>query len=360
MKKRTCMIILIIISFVISCRNSNEKSKQDPKLKTENKINNENYKEKIKEAIRYYQNNPRKFDLYDAGIESFTLMFGFDYLYEQYLLSFINIGRELEVKEEKIAIYLKDLETFNERFGLVYDSLENYLIPEIKNELAKGIDEKGKEVDEKYKKFIELLEEKMKLQKEIEKYYSSGEYKKDNLSKGRELNKKYLDNYEETLEAYKEAYTVFLEKNIVLYANDVSSYKNKKMNTKSELKTARMILKVLKKEFYASSDFEFKIEKLGTIIKLENGNKNYIENLKKIQNELGEKISNLEKADKNSLKEEGINLQKFEKQVSDLKAILQILNEIIVKFETSDYKTLMRTIIKYNELYYIFETEFKN
>ena len=358
MKKKILLILFLILGLCLlgSCDKDSSEDNKENKEKSE--INFENSdSEVLKQAIDYYKNDPEKFNYYSIGIDDFTMIFGYDYLYEQYLIAFMNTDREFETDEEKIALFNEDIRTFEEKFGNIYDSFKNEIIPGVEAILSKGIDEKGKELDEKYKKFIDLSEEKIKLIEEIKKYYNSGEYKEDNFSKGKKLDKRYLDNYIETRESYKEVYNLFLQEDLTLYKNDITENEKEGLAGKVEFLKARILLKMFTKELYAS-DFDFEIDRLGTIIKVEN--KSFAENLEKIQKSLEITISNMEKIDNSTLEKEKLDIEKYTILKSKLKEISQMTNNIIEKFKISDYEELISDIINYTEASYLLEIDFRN
>ena len=130
MKKKILLILLLILGLCLlgSCDKDSSEDNKENKEKSE--INFENSdSEVLKQAIDYYKNDPEKFNYYSIGIDDFTMIFGYDYLYEQYLIAFMNTDREFETDEEKIALFNEDIRTFEEKFGNIYDSFKNEIIP---------------------------------------------------------------------------------------------------------------------------------------------------------------------------------------------------------------------------------------
>mgnify|MGYP000880444926 CR=1 FL=1 len=358
MKKiRVILFLMLSICILVSCgndKNTTEENKKSEKsdyngIKEIDFSNKDN--EKLKKFLAFYTSNKDKYMYYSSALEEYTLMFGYDYLYEVYLISFINGENEFQADEEKVNSFKSSLVTFDERFGNVYEQFKN-LIPLIKGELNKGIDKNGNGIDEKYKEFIELAEEKTKIIDEIKQYYRSNEYKSDNFSKGRELNDKYLANYKETKEKYREVYNLFLDTDIVLFNNDIKSSKDKNSLAKMDLIKARLLLKMFTKELYASS-FQFEFIKAGTAINI--NNRDYIDNLKNIQQALDKTIQDMEKLDEKTIEKENFNPTKYKEIIAEMKNLSIYLKEIIIRFEKTDYKEIMQIITEFTIRNYLIE-----
>ncbi len=358
MKKiRVILFLMLSICILSSCgndENTNEENKKSEKsdyngIKEIDFSNKDN--EKLKKFLAFYTNNKDKYMYYFSALEEYTLIFGYDYLYEVYLIAFINRENEFQANEEKVNSFKSSLVTFDERFGNVYEQFKNF-IPLIKEELNKGIDKNGNGIDEKYKEFIELAEEKTTIIDEIKQYYNSNKYKTDNLSKGRELNDKYLANYKKTRAKYRELYNLFFEIDEELSNNDITLFKNKGLPAKMELTKTKLLLKMFKKELYASS-FQFEFIKSGTAINI--NNRNYINNLKNIHQILDKTIQDMEKLDEKTIEKEDLNPEKYKEIVEEMKNMSTYLNEIITKFEETDYKEIMYLITEFTVKNYLVE-----
>lgn len=323
-KKKIKMVLFLILGVCIlaSCGKNNNQNEESQKIEKSNQnqtkeidfLNRDD--EKLKRAITFYKNNKDKYELYSYGLDEYTVIFGYDFLYEVYLISFINKDTKFEPSEEKVLEFKNSLLKFDEKFGDVYRHFGNTVIPMIKSEMEKGSDESSIEIDKIYKEFIQLAEEKVKLVNEISQYYNSDEYKKDNFEKGKKLNDEYLKNYKETREKYEKAYNLFSDVEITLYNNDIKSFQDKNQLAKTEMTKARILLKMLTKEFYAS-DFYFEFITGGTAIKIQNPN--YINNLKNIQKTLDVTIANMEKYDRNTIEKDVLNPEKYTEIVAEMK-----------------------------------------
>lgn len=348
------MLSICILSSCGNDKNTTEENKKSEKsdyngIKEIDFSNKDN--EKLKKFLAFYTSNKDKYKYYSSALEEYTLMFGYDYLYEVYLIAFINGENEFQADEEKVSSFKSSLVTFDERFGNVYEQFKS-LIPLIKEELNKGIDKNGNGIDEKYKEFIELAEEKTTIIDEIKQYYNSNKYKTDNLSKGRELNDKYLANYKETKEKYREVYNLFLDADIVLFNNDIKSSKDKNLLAKMDLIKARLLLKMFTKELYASN-FQFEFTKAGTVMNL--NDKNYINNLKNIQQALDKTVQDMEKLDEKIIEKENFNPAKYKEIIAEMKNMSTYLKEIITRFEKMDYKEIMQIITEFTIRNYLVE-----
>ena len=187
---------------------------------------------------------------------------------------------------------------------------------------------------------------------EIKQYYNSNKYKTDNLSKGRELNDKYLANYKKTREKYRELYNLFFEIDEELSNNDIKSFKDKGLPAKMEMAKARLLLKMFTKELYASS-FQFEFIKAGTTINI--NNRNYIDNLKNIHQILDKTVQDMEKLDEKTIEKEDLNSEKYKEIVEEMKNMSTYLNEIITRFEKTDYKEIMQLITEFTVRNYLVE-----
>ena len=356
-KIKVILFLMLSICILSSCgndKNTTEENKKSEKsdyngIKEIDFSNKDN--EKLKKFLAFYTSNKDKYTYYSSALEEYTLMFGYDYLYEVYLIAFINGENEFQADEEKVSSFKSSLVTFDERFGNVYEQFKS-LIPLIKEELNKGIDKNGNGIDEKYKEFIELAEEKTTIIDEIKQYYNSNKYKTDNFSKGRELNDKYLANYKKTREKYRELYNLFFEIDEELSNNDIKSFKDKGLPAKMEMAKARLLLKMFIKELYASS-FQFEFIKAGTTINI--NNRNYIDNLKNIHQVLDKTIQDMEKLDEKTIEKENLNLEKYKEIVEEMKNMSTYLNEIITRFEKTDYKEIMQLITEFTVRNYLVE-----
>ena len=358
MKKIRVILFLMLSTCILSScgndKNTTEENKKSEKsnyneIKEIDFSNKDN--EKLKKFLAFYTSNKDKYKYYSSALEEYTLMFGYDYLYEVYLIAFINGENEFQADEEKVSSFKSSLVTFDERFGNVYEQFKS-LIPLIKEELNKGIDKNGNGIDEKYKEFIELAEEKTTIIDEIKQYYNSNKYKTDNLSKGRELNDKYLANYKKTRAKYRELYNLFFEIDEELSNNDIKSFKDKGLSAKMEMAKARLLLKMFTKELYASS-FQFEFIKAGTTINI--NNRNYIDNLKNIHQVLDKTIQDIEKLDEKTVEKENLNPQKYKEIIEEMKNMSTYSNEIITKFEKMDYKEIMHLITEFTVRNYLVE-----
>ena len=358
MKKiKVTLFLILSICILASCGNGKDVNKKDiaSEKSDYNGIKEIDFSnkdsEKLKEVLAFYTNNKDKYVYYSSALEEYTIMFGYDYLYEVYLISFINGENQFQTDEEKVNSFKSSLVTFDERFGDVYQQFKK-LIPLIKEELDKGIDKNENGIDEKYKEFIELAEEKTKIIDEIKQYYNSNEYKNDNFSKGRKLNDKYLANYKETKEKYREVYNLFLDADIVLFNNDIKSSKDKNSLAKMDLIKARLLLKMFTKELYASN-FQFEFTKAGTVMNL--NDKNYINNLKNIQQALDKTVQDMEKLDEKIIEKENFNPAKYKEIIAEMKNMSTYLKEIITRFEKMDYKEIMQIITEFTIRNYLVE-----
>ena len=347
MKKiRVILFLMLSICILVSCgndENTNEENKKSEKsdyngIKEIDFSNKDN--EKLKKFLAFYASNKDKYKYYSSALEEYTLMFGYDYLYEVYLIAFINGENEFQADEEKVSSFKSSLVTFDERFGNVYEQFKS-LIPLIKEELNKGIDKNGNGIDEKYKEFIELAEEKTIIIDEIKQYYNSNKYKTDNLA-----------NYKKTREKYRELYNLFFEIDEELSNNDIKSFKDKGLPAKIEMAKARLLLKMFTKELYASS-FQFEFIKAGTAINI--NNRNYIDNLKNIQQALDKTIQDMEKLDEKTIEKENFNPTKYKEIIAEMKNLSIYLKEIIIRFEKTDYKEIMQIITEFTIRNYLIE-----
>ena len=128
------MLSICILSSCGNDKNTTEENKKSEKsdyngIKEIDFSNKDN--EKLKKFLAFYTSNKDKYTYYSSALEEYTLMFGYDYLYEVYLIAFINGENEFQADEEKVSSFKSSLVTFDERFGNVYEQFKN-LIPLIK------------------------------------------------------------------------------------------------------------------------------------------------------------------------------------------------------------------------------------
>ena len=119
-----------------------------------------------------------------------------------------------------------------------------------------------------------------------------------------------------------------------------------------EMAKARLLLKMFTKELYASS-FQFEFIKAGTTINI--NNRNYIDNLKNIHQVLDKTIQDMEKLDEKTIEKENLNLEKYKEIVEEMKNMSTYLNEIITRFEKTDYKEIMQLITEFTVRNYLVE-----
>ena len=112
---------MLSICILVSCGNDKDVNKKDTASEKSdyNGIKEIDFSNKdsgkLKEVLAFYTNNKDKYVYYSSALEEYTIMFGYDYLYEVYLISFINGENQFQADEEKVSSFKSSLVTFDER-----------------------------------------------------------------------------------------------------------------------------------------------------------------------------------------------------------------------------------------------------
>ena len=186
MNKKPLFLVIITFLFIISCHSNQEDGITIEKIlhfpeKTENKKTNYYDKEYLKELD--IRNKKGEYSLILSG---YAYSPDKDAYYNVYRSSFLdekgNFIKGTPKNIEDFLVYEKVMDVGLETFYKEIDNLEKVEKKEPK--LA--------ELDKYVQDWINVLREERTKIKEIRSYYETGEYKKDDYSKGKVLNDEYL------------------------------------------------------------------------------------------------------------------------------------------------------------------------
>ena len=291
MKKIFLLIFTFI--FIFSCNNgSNLKETQSDKMTEEEKIKFEKFQNMPLNELRTLSSlkDVRQFE---------DLFFEYELRYDMYFR--IKKGK----KEEFFIPSEINIREFVAKYPVTPMEKKYF---EIKKFLKNMIQNNSilKDFEKPLNEYFEYSEKKISKMKEIENYYKSNEYKKDNFQKGRILDKEY----EEILMSYS-----YYDSSLVSEFQNLESLSAKYLlnNLKNNGQTAaynifriKFIISLINKKLY---DDEFADEK----------NDNLINQLEILGKDFKLAVSQAEKIKDSEIKDENMDIDKYKSYVKEAK-----------------------------------------
>ncbi len=302
------LLFLLIFVLIFSCNSNNDKSEE---IKSE-KIS-ETEKSKLDKLMNFESKEQELIDFFE-NINTYGGSFFEEY--EQRYEMYFRIKRG--EKEEFFIPSDENITELVEKYSVApieeeYLATKEKIIQEMKNTNF------FKEIEIPIKKYFENAEKKISKMKEIEKYYKSKEYKKDNFAKGKILDKEFEQirhsvDSDRKIEFYLKNLT-FLERKFGLKHlkenNKIAAYKIYRL---------KYIIDLIDEKFNEAEEennknkFIVELEELGKDFKLA------LHQASKVQDkDIEEEKMDLEKY-KSYIKEAKLSLKDFYKKLKDLKS----------------------------------------
>lgn len=319
MKKIFLLIFTAI--FIFSCNNgSNLKETQSDKMTEEEKIKFEKLQNMSPSLGVLKTINP-----YDDVFSEY------DYKYSMYFR--IKRGE----KEEFFIPSEINIRKLVEKYPVTPMEKKYF---EIKNFLKNMIQNNSilKDFEKPLNEYFEYSEKKISKMKEIENYYKSNEYKKDNFQKGRILDKEY----EEILMSYS-----YYDSSLVSEFQNLDSLSAKYLlnNLKNSGQTATYNIFRIK---FIISLINKKIDNL--LVFKEEKNDNFINQLKMLEKDLKLAISQAEKIKDSEIENEKLDIDNYKLYLKKTKTYTKIFYKGLKKLKSNNSYSD-------NDELYIFESE---
>ena len=226
-----------------------------------------------------------------------------------------------------------------------YENFYKTIVPEVKKMIKKDSENNYKDLDNSAQDFIDSLDKKVAVMKDIVKYYNEKEYQKDNYEKGKKLSEQYIASYEETEIKYNNFYKKFKEYVYILMKHNLEEVKGNKVS-ENIIKTV-ILTDMLMDEFAGNGSKLVDISP-ALIYKIPKEDKfGYINNLKSIEKTLKIVISDIEKVNKDKIVANNINLDKYNEFVNKIKEISALTEKIIDKIQNQRNEEINEMIIEY-------------
>ena len=335
------LFLAILLSLVLSnCQKKEEKSTNTQNKKVENVSNQDvlreisldemldfehipkNWKEEFREIAENmpsYGNNVVKISMY---------FYEKDFFYDYKKIFLDDNNNFVKPDEKQINDFLKMV---SEKKFSDFDSVIQVLEKENKNDKLFG---------KLTGNWIESLKIWKSKADNLENYYQSGDYKKDNFAKGKTLNSEYLESIKQRKEKYRELNKIFifklkylLKKTAVFYADQ--QYGN---NTPiSDLFKESLLIDIFCYKLYdwneiynAEETFEVPVE--------EKDREKYLQDLKKIQSEIKKVSDTMENKKYEFINSKTIiNKEIYLLAKKENKANLELINQIMSDMENKKY-----------------------
>ena len=281
-----------------------------------------NWKEefaKIAESMPRYDNNFTKINIY---------FYEEDFFYDYKKIFLDDNNNFVKPDEKQINEFLK---TVSEKRFSDFDNVIQALEKENKND---------KLFNKLTGNWIESLKNWKSKVDNLENYYQSGDYKKDNFAKGKTLNSEYLESIKQRKEKYRELNKIFLFKLKYLLKKTVVFYADQQYGNDTpivDLFKESLLIDIFCYKLYdwnemynAKEAFEVPVE--------EKNREKYLQDLKKIQSEIKKLSDTMENKEykfmnsKTIINKENYLLVKKENEVN-----LELINQIMSDIESKKY-----------------------
>ena len=353
MKKiRVILFLMLSICILVSCGKNNYENNYENK-ENQGVIKAKSYEEVpeidfsikdknlAKKVIENIAQNPNKIDIYNNMVLVYTSEINPDGFYTFYTSTFLDKNNKFSKPMEKKLNEFIMVESGKD----YYENFYKTIVPEVKKMIKKDSENKYKDLDNSAQDFIDSLDKKVAVMKDIVKYYNEKEYQKDNYEKGKKLSEQYIASYEETEIKYNNFYKKFKEYVYILMKHNLEEVKGNKVS-ENIIKTV-ILTDMLMDEFAGNGSKLVDISP-ALIYKIPKEDKSgYINNLKSIEKTLKIVISDIEKVNKDKIVANNINLDKYNEFVNKIKEISALTEKIIDKIQNQRNEEINEMIIEY-------------
>ena len=290
------------------------------------------YRPAIKKELLEMSEKNEKLDIYFKNWMEIVKYFYLIDVYKDYKNTFLDENNNfIETDESEINKFLSNLSEVD------FENLDN-AIQKLKSEIEKNPKyEKADKLMEDWVKSLVIWKSKLK---EIQEYYESKEYKKDNFSKGKKLNTEYLKNVEiqekraKNIAKFNFKSRYLPEKEIIMetekeYGKDFATINLLKLNVLFEI----FYNELNDWKIVDNSDADF------NILAGNKYNSQYLKKLKKIQSEIIRILEEIKEKKYNfNTSEVSIDKKMYSLVVGEYQKELKLLNEIISDIENNNYE----------------------
>jgi len=238
MKKiRVILFLMLSICILVSCGKNNYENNYENK-ENQGVIKAKSYEEVpeidfsikdknlAKKVIENIAQNPNKIDIYNNMVLVYTSEINPDGFYTFYTSTFLDKNNKFSKPMEKKLNEFIMVESGKD----YYENFYKTIVPEVKKMIKKDSENNYKDLDNSAQDFIDSLDKKVAVMKDIVKYYNEKEYQKDNYEKGKKLSEQYIASYEETEIKYNNFYKKFKEYVYILMKHNLEEVKGNKVS----------------------------------------------------------------------------------------------------------------------------------